>query len=97
MKIKELFNIKNIASYIEGNSKYFFDKLNPEPQYLREQRLYRLSLCQEDCLVTGKCIICGCPPKKKVFVNESCNKDRFPDIMDKEDWENFKRKNNIDE
>lgn len=97
MKIKDLLNLKNITSFIEGNGKYFLDKLSPEPQYLKEQRIYRLSKCNEDCLVTGKCVICKCPPHKKVFVNESCNPDRFPDIMNEENWDKFKKENNLNE
>lgn len=97
MKIKNLLNHKNIANFIEGNGKYFIDKLSPEPLYLKEQRAYRLSQCKDDCLVTGECIICSCPPKKKVFVDESCNPDRFPDIMNEEDWEKFKKEKEIDE
>lgn len=96
MKIKDIFNIKNISNFIEGNAKYFYNKLNPEPQYLREQRLYRLSLCKDDCVAIGKCIVCSCPVEKKVFNNQSCNPDRFPDIMNEEDWSKFKEENGIE-
>lgn len=98
MKIKDIFNIKNIAHYIEGNAKYYYDRLIGEPQYLREQRLWRLYQCKDDCVVKGECKECGCPVDKKVFQDESCNKgERFPDIMDNIKWEQYKKENNIDE
>jgi len=96
MTIKDIFNLKNVSSFIEGNAKYFFDKLSPEPLYLKEQRLYRLSKCNDDCLVDNTCIKCGCPPNKKVFVNESCNPDRFPNIMNEDSWIEFKKENDIE-
>lgn len=95
MRIKELFNIKNIASFIEGNAKYFYDQLLPLPQHTKDQIIWRLSKCESDCLVEGVCRKCTCPPIKKAFVNESCNPERFPDLMNKEDWEQYKKDNNI--
>ena len=97
MKIKDIFNIKNISNYIEGNAKFYYDKLVGEPQYLREQRLWRLYKCKNDCVVSGKCKMCGCPVEKKVFNDESCNEgERFPDIMNNERWEQYKIANKID-
>ena len=97
MKIKDIFNIKNISHFIEGYSKYFYDNLVGLPDYIREQIVYRLFLCKDDCVPNKKCKYCGCNPTKKVFVSTSCNNgERFPDLMNKEDWEKFKEKNNIE-
>ena len=88
MKIKDIFNIKNISNYIEGNSKYFYDKLIGLPQHTREEIVWRLEQCKE---------FCGCTTKGKVFVKESCNKgERFPDLRTKEEWEEFKKTINED-
>lgn len=96
MKIKDIFDIKNIQSFIEGNGKYIYDNLIGLPQHQKEQVAYRLSICKDDCVVEGKCKYCTCPSEKKIFVNESCNNgERFPDIMNKEEWEEFKIKNGI--
>lgn len=96
MKAKDIFNIKNISSFIEGHARLFYDKLVGLPQHEREQIAWRLTLCKDDCLVTGKCKVCTCPPEKKMFVRESCNNgERFPDIMGKEEWEQYKIDNNI--
>lgn len=96
MKLKSIFNIKNIASYVEGNAKYFFNQLRAYPPHIQEQVAYRLYKCKDDCVPEGKCKVCECPPKKKAFVNESCNNgERFPNLMNKEDWEKFKNDNGI--
>lgn len=97
MKIKDILNVTNIAHYIEGNAKFYYNKFLDEPQYLREQRLWRLYQCKDDCVVEGKCKVCDCPVEKKVFQDDSCNNnERFPNIMDNIKWEQYKKDNNID-
>lgn len=95
MKLTDI-TLKNISSFLEGNYKYYKDKFFTYPDYLKEQVIYRLSKCEKDCLKLDECINCGCNPRKKAFVVDSCNPDRFPDLMDKEDWDKFKKENNIE-
>ncbi len=93
MKIK----LSDISNFIEGNWKYYKNKVRMSPEYIVEQVQYRLYLCKDDCLVANKCKHCPCPPKKKSWVNKSCNGgERFPDIMNKVEWEKFKAKHNIE-
>lgn len=88
--------LKNILSYLEGQGKYYLNEIVEAPPYIKEQIVWRLSLCVDDCLKDNKCKYCGCPPRKKAWVNESCNNnERFPDLMDKISWENFKILNEI--
>lgn len=95
MKLKDI-NIYNLKSFLQGNFYYYVEKLGIYPDYKREQILYRLDQCKNDCVPNGKCKECGCPTKKKVFASTSCNKGkRFPDLMNQEDWEEFKKKNNL--
>lgn len=96
MKLKDIFNIKNVSNFVEGNAKYFYDKLIGLPQHKREQVAYRLNICKNDCVPTGKCVKCGCPTEKKLHVDESCNTNRFPDMMNEEDWNKFKEENKIE-
>lgn len=45
----------------------------------------------------GYCVNCGCEVPGKLYVNKSCNGGyRFPDLMEKDEWDKFKIKNNID-
>jgi hypothetical protein len=92
-KLKDIFNSKNIKSFIEGNSRYFWNKWIGCPPHIKEQVKERLKRCENDCLPNKACIICGCPPHKKAFTIESCNPDRHPDLMNNEAWEEYKKRN----
>ena len=96
MKLAKIFNIKNILSFIEGNFNYYYNKMVGLPPHIQEQTMWRLMQCKDDCIPNDECLYCGCDPRKKVFVVESCNEEeRFPDLMNKEDWEEYKIKNKI--
>lgn len=85
-----------ILQFIEGNLKMLGDKFNLLPQHEREQVLYRSEICKDDCMKKGKCIYCGCSVPGKLYVKKSCNNGkRFPDMMNAEDWNQFKSNNNI--
>jgi hypothetical protein len=87
---------KKILQFIEGNLKMAGDQLNMLPGYKKEQVLYRLEMCKDDCVPQGNCKNCGCSVPGKLYVNESCNGgERFPDLMGFEDWQKFKEDNNI--
>lgn len=93
MKVK----LKDVENFIVGNYRFFKNKLIASPDYIKEQIYYRLSVCADDCLITNKCQYCPCPPKKKAWVTESCNDgERFPDLMNKDEWEQYKQDNNIE-
>jgi len=88
--------ISNIMSFIEGYSKEAYDILIGLQPHIQEQVAYRHSKCKDDCIPNKGCVHCGCEPIGKHFVKKSCNNGaRFPDLMGKEEWENFKKENNI--
>lgn len=92
---KPKITLKNIKSFLEGNSQLLLDTLNLKPEWFKEQIAYRALQCG-DCLKQGKCKECGCAVPGKFYVKTSCNKgERFPDLMNQEQWEEFKRQNNM--
>lgn len=96
MKLNKIFNIKNILSFIEGNYKYYYNEIVGLPKHIQEQTIWRLMKCRDTCIAANECQVCGCDPKKKVFVVESCNEGEiFPDLMNEEDWKEYKKENNI--
>lgn len=87
---------KNIMNFIEGNIKMLGDRLNLLAKHQREQVIWRSELCKDDCMIEGKCKYCGCSVPGKLYVVKSCNRgQRFPDMMDENEWEQYKKLNNI--
>ena len=89
------YNLTNIRNFLQGYSRLYYDKYIGLPLYQKEQVDYRLKKCENDCAKTGACIHCGCTFPDRAFTIISCNKDRFPDILSKEEWEQFKKENGL--
>lgn len=88
---KKNLTFQNILSYLEAHTKILKDRFIGLPEHTKEQIAYRHSLC-EDCIEQDACVYCSCDPKAKAFATESCNKgERFPNLMEKEEWEQFKK------
>lgn len=94
MKLSQI-SVKNIKSFIQGNLAYYTDKIYNLPDYIKEQYYYRLYQCKDDCLITGRCIKCGCPTLKKAFAKDSCNPGVILDLMPGGVWRQYKIDNNI--
>lgn len=87
--------INSIKEYIEGNLSMLQDDFIGKPYHFKEQIIYRQSKCS-DCLRLGRCLTCGCSLPGKHYVVKSCNDGlRFPDLMNKEDWDKYKKDNGI--
>lgn len=93
---KPKITFDNIIQFFQGNIRQLGDSFGRLPKYKKEQVLYRMQVCEESCLPLGKCPECGCTLPGKWYSNKSCNGGKkFPDMMNQEDWTNFKFKNNI--
>jgi len=92
---KAKINLHNILSYLEGNIQLGLEELKLQPKHIQEQVAYRRLICKDDCAVNNACIMCGCDFKGKTSVSESCNHERFPNLMSRIDWELYKIDNDI--
>lgn len=86
---------KDIFNYIEGNTRFALDQVGLVSQHIKEQVAYRLLTCKNDCVVSGRCMVCGCELPNRAFSTVSCNHQRFPNMMNEEDWNQFKIDNNL--
>lgn len=88
---------QNIFNYIEGNGRSILSKLGLSQPHIKEQVAYRLLVCKDDCVPNGRCShgTCTCKLPDRAFSTASCNKSRFPDLMNEEDWFNYKEENGI--
>jgi hypothetical protein len=88
--------LNKIGQFIEGTIKMLGDKLHLLAEHEKEQVAYRAMICKDDCVKLEYCVYCGCDIPGKLYVKQSCNGgERFPDLMNKTDWEIFKRDNGI--
>jgi len=73
------------------------DKAGMVSQAFKEQIAFRHLKCKDDCVKAGKCKHCGCGLPGRFFTVKSCNNgDRFPDIMEEEEWKQYKIENKIE-
>lgn len=101
--MKQKITIKNIKSFLEGNTQRVLEELNLQPEHIKEQIAYRRLICKDTCEAVGTidngpnhCQYCGCDFKGKTSVQESCNKgERFPDLMNKLEWDKYKHQYDI--
>lgn len=96
MKLEEI-TISNIKSFIQGHARSYLDKISLLQPHLREQVFYRIYTCRETCIPFKNCERCNCPAIKKSYATASCNLDKFPNLMPKVEWEEYKLLNNIEE
>lgn len=102
MKLSQI-TPSNVKSFVEGYSRVAYDAIIGLPYYTKEQILYRESKC-DSCITTGHpeggpmtCEHCGCGLPGKWFATKSCNGgEKFPDLMGEEEWEQYKKDNDIE-
>lgn len=87
--------VEKIISFIEGNLKLAGDKINVISTTQKEQVLYRMEVCKDTCMKKGKCENCGCSVPGRLYSTLTCDIKKFPNLMKKEDWNKYKKSNNI--
>ncbi len=81
-------------NYAQGNLRMIQAALGVVDKHIQEQVIYRSSYCA-DCLQAGSCKNCSCSVPGRWYSTPTCG-DRFPDLMNEEDWEKYKEENNIE-
>lgn len=85
--------LSNIENFVVGNYYHLLSKWELEPIHVREQAIFRMSLCK-DCLDNGYCTNCGCPTPNMFFSpNKEDPKHKWGKMMPPLQWEAFKRDN----
>jgi hypothetical protein len=94
-------NAANPAKINFKNVKNFLSAQVREAGFLseceKEQVLWRHEVAQA-CSLNGSCLECGCETPDLYYGTDGCKRKEnpcFPDMMNKENWEAFKIKNNI--
>jgi hypothetical protein len=99
LTLKDYFNPSNIRNFVEGNYMMLKDRLSQKGihEHWKEQAIYRAMLCKP-CLVNGKCTECGCKTPNLFFSSQKVDsKNNWGKMLNVQDWEAFKKENDIGE
>lgn len=90
------FDKRNIKGFIQGHMRKLKAEYGALDEHILEQAAWRLSVANKACIDTDQCQACGCfPMSDKVLEDRPCEGQCYPAMMNKEEWDSFKRKNNI--
>lgn len=80
-------------NYLIGNIRWFLFFLNPKliRSHILEQFNFRKESCPE-CTNSYETKCCGCDTPAVFFGPEGCKFGRYPKLLNKKDWNNFKRR-----
>lgn len=89
--------IQNIKNFVSGNARMIQANFGIGKAHLIEQVTYRESKCTE-CSKAGHCLgpNCSCSVPGRWFVEKSCNEKKFPDLMEEELWQEYKKHKEIE-
>ena len=86
---------QKIKNFISGNTRKIASHFGIGEHHLIEQVAYRESKCP-DCAKEGHCLgDCSCRVPGRWFVDRTCNLKRFPNLMEADEWEVYKKNNGI--
>jgi len=87
--------LNNINNFLSGNIRMVASQLGILDEDKQEQVALRLLTCKDTCVKEGRCRICTCSLPNRAFSTESCNKELFPDLMNKDEWIKYKEENGL--
>lgn len=85
---------KDIWHYLLGNyrySLYYSSYKNLIRKHILEQIEFRVKNMDQQCFNDGECKLCGCSTIALQMANKACDKPCYPTMMNKKEWEMFKR------
>jgi hypothetical protein len=96
MKLKDI-NLKNVKAFLQAHYRIAIEDSLPE--HIKEQVIWRASQA-EACTKNGKCLYCGCSTEdlELYYADIGCKKPDnpcYPDMMTKEQWDEYKHTNQI--
>lgn len=100
MKIgKYDITLANIGSFVQGKTRLLVDRYGGEfialEEHIKEQVLYRESVANKECLQKKVCK-CNCEIPGLFYADKTCEDGCYPEMMNKNDWEEFKRTKNVE-
>lgn len=94
---KAKVSFSTISSFIQGYTRKFSETFGLLDLHKKEQVIWREEVAKE-CLENGSCVYCGCDTPAKFYSDEGCGdplRQCYPAMFSAEDWDIWKRQNNI--
>lgn len=97
--MKKEITLSNVLAYIQGHIRewLFYSKRWNRllPLHVYEQINYRIFIMNKTCYENGECVLCGCATPALQMANKTCKGACYPIMMNKKDWNIYKREYNI--
>lgn len=87
-------SVSDVWHYLLGNYRYFLyysSYKNLIRLHILEQIEFRVKNMDKECFNAGECKLCGCQTTALQMCNKACDKPCYPSMMNKKEWEIFKR------
>lgn len=98
IKEPKKITLNTIRYFIQGNLRSLASNFGIVDAHIIEQAQWRKGCIQDKspkCLLKGKCEYCECDINESVLSTPGCNHGCYPEMMDKDTWEDYKLKNKI--
>lgn len=92
-------NFNTIRYFIQGNLRSLASNFGIVDEHILEQAQWRKGRINDwspECLLKGKCKYCECSINDSVLSSPGCDHGCYPEMMDKDKWEDYKLKNKIE-
>lgn len=95
--------LHNIKRFVQGWYRFllfrYFSEDGADLKLLKkhqaEQFKWRLRVMNPECLENKACVICGCQTPQLQMSGEACEGKCYPDMMNAQQWEDYKKENQI--
>jgi hypothetical protein len=96
MKVgKHDVTMKNIHAYLQGNLRMLAEQYGPDylkmDPHIKEQIIFRMDVSNPECIQQKECKECHCEIPNLMYANKQCGGQCYPEMMDADKWEEFKK------
>ena len=92
---KHDITMKNIHAYLQGNLRMLTEQYGPDylkmDTHIKEQIIFRMDVSNPECIEQKECKECHCTIPNLMYANKQCGGACYPEMMDADKWEEFKK------
>jgi hypothetical protein len=92
---KHDITMKNIHAYLQGNLRMLTEQYGPDylkmDPHIKEQIIFRMDVSNPECIEQKECKECHCTIPNLMYANKQCGGACYPEMMNADRWEEFKK------